>query len=760
MHSAGSVVSASYSQLSDLPPESETTCFYAALVIHDASSGYQCEAYPHTGNISKVSACTHVHDRLSKASVTAMIVSFFLMFFETPLWCTNSVGSWSFVEQCDYADGSKTQSFGGLLVLSPSVALCVELCCTLVLMAFHMHEYWLNRIIGVMRSRGPLPIVWCSVLSLELLDIFIFSVLSVSGRHPSFRLSPYCRLAIFLSVYKVRNVFYSAFTCLKTFCSIVWFIFLAITLFGWIIAMILHDVGVRDVAGFETIFQSMWSLFQMQTGKTFPDSSNALVLRYPQMTLLTVPFMILTYFLFSNLMLAVVYKAYQQDTQLRLREFYSNRNKGKVEAFRRISSEVGGRRGVSKVAYEQVVACLNSFPSWKRTSAEQAQILFDTVDEEGTGFLNFQEFAWCCDLWQYKFYTTPSSSLLLRHFGWGASVKRFIEQGQLELITNCVLCVNVLFIAVETFYDFTCGLATDTCVPTFCDVAEDFFSCVYLVEVGLNISTLSFRNYWSKTHNRFDFVISWFLFLADLGKIITSRTGGTIGFGDIQLSHEFKTMLPYLNILRVLRLVKLLERIPSFEKMSSCVFLLVTISSDMFALISLTLTFFAVIGVQSTGGRITSDAVLDGTAPDNLIYTFDDMTTSCLALLSVLVNAWMPEYSVAIDQVNRLHEIPVVGRFVGPHFGKLYCVTFFFLGVNVALNIFIAFTIDLFVIIDSMEESGAAFRSAQDKHIQEMEKVWRSRDCVLHSVMPTFLVRIQVLSKCLEIDLEKIEDDW
>jgi len=626
-------------------------------------------------------------------------------------------------------------------------------------LAFYMHEQWLNRIFGVLRSRGPHLIVWCSVLSLELLDIFIFSVLSASGRHPSFRLSPYCRLAIFLSFHKVRNVFVSAFTCLKTFCSIVWFIFLAITLFGWIIAMILHDVGVRDVAGFESIFQSMWSLFQMQTGKTFPDSSNALILRYPQMTLLTVPFMILTYFLFSNLMLAVVYKAYQQDTLMRLREYYRNRNKGKVEAFRRISSEVGGQRGVSKVAYEQVVACLNSFPSWK-TGAEHAQILFDTVDVSGTGYLNFQEFAWCCDLWQYKFWTTHSSSYFLRNFGWGTSVKRFIDQGHLELITNSVLCVNVLFIAVETFYEFTCAGAADTCVPTFCDVAEDFFSCVYLIEVGLNISALSFRDYWAKTHNRFDFVISWFLFLADVGKIITSRTGGTIGFGDIQLSHEFKTMLPYLNILRVLRLVKLLERIPSFEKMSSCVFLLVTISSDMFALITLTLTFFAVIGVQSTGGRITSDAVLNGTAPDHLIYTFDDMTTSCLALLSILVNSWMPEYTFAMDQVNRLNEIPVVGPFVGPHFGKLYCVIFFFFGVNVVLNIFIAFTIDLFVIIDSMEASGAAIQSVQDKHIKEMEKVWRSRNCTLHSVKPTFLDRMHVLSKCLDTDLEKIEDDW
>merc|ERR1712032_1054664 len=101
---------------------------------------------------------------------------------------------------------------------------------------------------------------------------------------------------------------------------------------------------------------------------------------------------------------------------------------------------------------------------------------------------------------------------------------------------------------------------------------------------------------------------------------------------------------------------------------------------------------FAVLGQQACGGKfykenpVLKDSPL--TQAKYEIHSFNDMGSSMLVLFNMMVNAYMPEYADAIERVLGL---PIVG--------VVYCGAFFFIGVNIAFNIYTAFTIDVFVML-------------------------------------------------------------
>merc|ERR1719387_2944834 len=84
---------------------------------------------------------------------------------------------------------------------------------------------------------------------------------------------------------------------------------------------------------FGTFVQSLQSLYEMSMGANYPDAMVGMVTKMRWMAFIFYTFMMLVFFLFTNLMLAVVYNAYQENEKAHLSNFYKGRTHGLANAF-------------------------------------------------------------------------------------------------------------------------------------------------------------------------------------------------------------------------------------------------------------------------------------------------------------------------------------------------------------------------------------------------------------------------------------------
>merc|ERR1711879_244369 len=86
-----------------------------------------------------------------------------------------------------------------------------------------------------------------------------------------------------------------------------------------------------------------------------------------------------------------------------------------------------------------------------------------------------------------------------------------------------------------------------------------------------------------------------------------------------------------------------------------------------------------------------------------------------------------------------------------PWIGLIYCGLFFFVGVNIAFNVFTAFTIDVFLTLRSLNEE--AETSEEDHNLTAMKETCRQEGNILHVSIPPEVLRMRVQIGVLD-DLE------
>lgn len=91
-------------------------------------------------------------------------------------------------------------------------------------------------------------------------------------------------------------------------------------------------------------------------------------------------------------------------------------------------------------------------------------------------------------------------------------LQEFVFAGKLEVVMNTILLINSLTVAINSMYDLN-----DLTPPEFLNRLELAFSFIYVMEVFLKCSVLSWGEYWvSSSSNQFDCVTSFLLFTAGL----------------------------------------------------------------------------------------------------------------------------------------------------------------------------------------------------------------------------------------------------
>ena len=147
---------------------------------------------------------------------------------------------------------------------------------------------------------------------------------------------------------------------------------LTVILFGWIAATLLDDaVDVNkygDVVnfGFQSLWESLYTMFVSTTGDFVPDFMIAVYANNRLYVLLFVPFLFLTIVIFAQVIIAVVYQKYQGRMSQEVADFANGREAGIERAFYLLARRAEDTEKLA-IFYEEFEMVVNEYAASPQT---------------------------------------------------------------------------------------------------------------------------------------------------------------------------------------------------------------------------------------------------------------------------------------------------------------------------------------------------------------------------------------------------------
>eukprot|EP00971_Amphidinium_carterae_P066189 1311019-Amphidinium_carterae.1 len=341
-----------------------------------------------------------------------------------------------------------------------------------------------------------------------------------------------------------------------------------------------------------------------------------------------------------------------------------------------------GELNVSLHEFQLVCHVLQDFTDLQ-FDVSLAPVLFEALDSDDSGSLAYMEFQNMCEIMEHKYTLTQRDS---RFVNVCPLLKRLCDNGidgpdlgykarfhgsHFHRFFQAVLAMNSLVIVLESVYDFN-----DWKEPHFFEVLDCFFSFIYLLEVAVKLLIWSWEEYWADIPNRFDFATSVTLALAGVALLQSTLD---------------RDVLRYLNILRLLRLLKALDNVQVFQETLAAIGGMVMVCADVLLLNVLVIGLWSALGTQLFGGKLyDSNQLLKGSAYIDShfeVFNFNDMGMSFLTLFYFVLNGWVDEVATALVALTE------PGSFSW-HVTYGYLISFYIFGFMLAFNIWTAFSID------------------------------------------------------------------
>jgi len=315
--------------------------------------------------------------------------------------------------------------------------------------------------------------------------------------------------------------------------------------------------------------------------------------------------------------------------------------------------------------------------------------------------VNEGEFCDICGVIEYDFWTTPTNSPVETVFPWlwnSAIFQKFrdwVKNEQFAKFMNYVLIVNLVLVIVESAYDMYKKPETP-----LMENLELCFSCVYVMEVGLQLCVYDFRYYWSDRSNQFDFATTWLL----LASSVLDDLASTNGMGNI------KRYMNILRLFRLLRVLKQLKKLKEVQFMVKTISSLVTRSKDILTLLGVVTFFFSSLSVQLWGGLLyETNPLLDETEYKEkrmYVLNFNDFLMSFGVWVVMLLCEYVPIFPEAIANASSIPGSWLV--FVG----------FYLMGVSIVFELVKAFTIEVFLDLKKKNQGKGDEETEFSKSIQ------------------------------------------
>ncbi|KAM6298308.1 two pore channel protein 2-like [Aegotheles albertisi] len=428
-----------------------------------------------------------------------------------------------------------------------------------------------------------------------------------------------------------------------------------------------------------------------------------------------IAFVIVNTYIFMSLFLAVVYNNYKKHLKNEIRKLAYMKHRKMIEAFNLLKEEEGAQFVVREGRWKELVKLVAP-----DISNSHRELLLRISDDEQKGFIDKKSFVQLADLLNIQVITLKIRSHPLGQWMphvYNSAVSRFlrsmVRHRGFVWTYDVIILINAIFIALDE-------------ETPYISYAEWVFLALYIIEILLKVYTYEPRAFFGKNQfwNWFDTLI---IFAALTATILNTTLKSTTKYNSQQI-------LDIVFILRVLRLIRIVDSIQRFRVIMNT---LINIVPTMLTFGGLTLVVycvFAIIGMELFHGKIqffppNSNAyhALECGNPalkDSLFArgkycknNFNNFASSFIVLMELtVVNQWHDILSLLPLTPTILFANGFATVTAQP--AKLYFIAFHIVMVIIIVNIFVSFILEAFFVEYSLEKSEV--ETAIEQKIQEL----------------------------------------
>ncbi|KAH9330238.1 hypothetical protein KI387_002346, partial [Taxus chinensis] len=389
----------------------------------------------------------------------------------------------------------------------------------------------------------------------------------------------------------------------------------------------------------------------------------------------------------TNLILAVVYDSFKKQLAKQVAEMDNMRKKTLQTAFTLL--DVNGRGFLDKEQCAQLFEALNKYRTLPNISKEDFDSIFFELDDSHDFQINEEEFADLCDAISLRFEKELAPSWLERYpYFYHSSpcncFREFVKSKIFEYIIIFMLFLNLVTVVIETTLDIQ-----NNSDQYIWQTIEFCFGWLYVVEMALKIFSYGFDAYWREGQNRFDFTITWIIVIGET--LTLAFPHGLPIFSNAE-------WIRYLIIARLLRLTRILIRIPRYRGIMSTFFTLIPSLTPYLGIIFCVMCLYCSLGSQLFGGIVyAGNPKLKGTSlleDDYLVFNFNDYPSGMVTLFNLMVlgnwQIWMESYVIL----------------TGSSWTLTYFISYYVITVLLLVNLVVAFILEAFFAQVELESDG------------------------------------------------------
>ncbi|CAM4554392.1 unnamed protein product [Caretta caretta] len=572
-----------------------------------------------------------------------------------------------------------------------------------------------------------------------LIDLIIYGALKISNVN-SIRWSRFLRpifLINFAESRQIRRVFRSIRNTLPEITYVFLLFMFSVLMFSLMALKLFGDRNLRTVEGspyFTNYLEIVFDLYVLVTTANSPDVMMPAFDFSWWYSLFFITYVVINTYLFMSVFLAVVYNNYRKHLKNEIRKLaYMKRHK-MVEAFNILKVKEGTEFVVKEAQWKQLVKLVAP-----DISTSHRELLLRVSDEEQKGYVDKKAFVRLADLLNIQVIAMRIQTHPLEHWMphvYNSAVSLFIrsmvQHKGFVWTYDVIILINAVFIALDE-------------ENPLISYAEWVFLSLYIIEILLKVYTYEPRAFFAKTQ-----FWNWF----DTSIIIAALVA-TILNTSLKSASQYNSqqVLDIVFILRVLRLIRIVDSIQRFRVIMNTLINIVPTMLTFGGLALVVYYMFAIIGMELFQGKIqffsrnsTAHHALECGNPalkDSLFArakycknNFNDITSSFGPIqsppksmerrptpLTSMRSKWRKKCdlsSLHFLSVLVLNFILLANGFalVTHQAAKLYFIAFHVVVVIMIINILIAFILEAFFVEYSLEKSEV--ETAIERKIQEL----------------------------------------
>ncbi|XP_065595546.1 uncharacterized protein LOC136050543 [Cyrtonyx montezumae] len=543
---------------------------------------------------------------------------------------------------------------------------------------------------------------------LSLTDLAIYGALRIYNIK-SIRWSRIVRpifLVNFAESRQIRRAFRSIRNTLPEITYVFLLFMFSLLMFSLMALKLFSERNLQTAEGlpyFRDYLEIVFDLYVLVTTANSPDVMMPAFDFSSWYALFFIAFVIINTYIFMSLFLAVVYNNYKKHLKNEIRTLAYMKRRKMIEAFNLLKEEEGTQFVVREAQWKQLVKLVAP-----DISNSHRELLLRISDDEQKGFIDKKSFVQLADLLNIQVITLKIRSHPLGQ--WMPRVYRSAVSQFLRSVVrhrgfvwtyDVIILINAIFIALDE-------------ESPYISYAEWVFLALYIIEILLKIYTYEPRAFFGKNQfwNWFDTLI---IFAALTATILNATLKSTTKYNS-------QRILDIVFILRVLRLIRIVDSIQRFRVIMNT---LINIVPTMLTFGGLTLVvycIFAIIGMELFHGKIQFFPV-NSNAPHALECGNPALKDSLFARGKYCKNNFNNFASsfivlMELTVVNQWHVFANGFANVTAQPAKLYFIAFHIVMVIIIVNIFVSFILEAFFVEYSLEKSEV--ETAIEQKIQEL----------------------------------------